>query len=201
MGIEIDKILAIDCETSGINWASGNSKCDKSVAEGFQMVSIGIVVSDTSSFKPLAEFYTEIKWNGISKWDEGAEKVHGMSKEYLEENGDDEEDALVDMLEFIIKHVDIKKPLYCLGHNVVSFDIPFLRDLLYRFDVKDIRFGQRNFDSFALSMGTVGEFNSESLFTRVGLPSRKEHNALDDAKYSLETYRRIRMAWNKMTKR
>ena len=142
--------------------------------------------------------YLEIKWNGYSKWDSKAQDVHGLTKDYLEKNGVEEEEALVMMLEFIMKHVDIKKPLYCLGHNVMSFDIPFFRDMLFRYNVEGIKFGHRHFDTFALSMGTVKEHDSNQLFKCVGLKSREEHNSLTDAKYALDTYRRINKAWNQM---
>jgi DNA polymerase III alpha subunit (gram-positive type) len=123
-----------------------------------------------------------------------------MSKEHLEKNGLKEEDALYDMVEFIMKHVDVSKPLYCLGHNLVSFDIPFFKDLLFRHEVVGITFAHRQLDTFALSMGTVQEHDSNTLFSRLGLASRGKHNALDDAKYSLEVYRKINRAWKTMLK-
>ena len=199
-GIEIDRILAMDCETSGINWDAGKSHTLATVATGQQAVSWGMVVADTKDYLPIAELYVEIKWNGKSNWDVKAERVHGMSKEYLEEHGLSEEDALYDILEFIMEHFPRNKPIYCLGHNVASFDIPFLKDLMFRHDIKGLKFGHRHFDSFALSMGTVKEFDSPTLFKRVGLPDRKDHNALEDAKYSLEVYRRLNRAWNQMLK-
>ena len=197
-GIGIDRILVLDCETSGINWESAHSHCNPNVALGYQSVAWGMVITDPAHYKPIDELYVEIKWNGKSKWDMSAEKVHKLSKEHLEEHGLSEEDALYDIIEFIMKHIDIKKPIYCMGHNVMAFDIPFFRDLLCRHNIKGLKFGHRHFDSFALSMGTVQELDSESLFNRLGLPERKTHNALEDTKYTLEVYRRIHRAWTKM---
>ena len=199
-GTKIDKILAIDCETSGLNWESGKCERPHGVAHGYQAISWGMVISDTKTFKPIDELYVEIKWNGESKWDAKAEKIHGISKEYLEENGVDEEEAIVMIVEFIMKHMDIKKPIYCLGHNVVAFDIPFLKDLFFRNGLEGVKFGHRHFDTFALSMGTVKQHDSNTLFEKVGLPARKDHNALEDAKYALESYRRISKAWDQMLK-
>jgi len=197
-GTYIDKILAMDCETSGINWDAGKSHSMSTVATGQQAVSWGLVISDTETYKPIDELYVEIKWNGISHWDTKAQEVHGLSKEHLEEHGLAEEDALYDMIEFIMKHLNIKKPIYCLGHNVASFDIPFFKDLLFRHSIKGLKFGHRHFDTFALSMGTVKQYDSPTLFNKVGLSERTTHNALDDAKMALESYRRIHLAWTKM---
>ena len=199
-GIIIDKVIAIDCETSGINFKSNRSECTESVAKNYQAVSWGLVVADAKTFKPIDELYVEVKWNGYSKWDVKAEQVHGLSKEYLEENGVDEEEALVMILEFIMKYVDIKKPLYFLGHNIMSFDIPFFKDLLNRYGIKDVKIGHRYFDTFALSMGTLKEYDSNTLFERVGYKARESHNSLDDAKYALGTYRKIQKAWTQMLK-
>jgi DNA polymerase III alpha subunit (gram-positive type) len=199
-GIHIDKILAMDCETSGINWNAGKSHSRDSVAIGQQCVSWGLIISDTATFKPIDEMYVEIKWNGKANWDVKAEKTHGLSREYLEEHGLDEEDAVVDIVEFIMQYIDIKKPIYCLGHNVATFDIPFMRDMLYRQGIKNIKFGHRCFDSFALSMGTVQEFDSNTLFERLGMKERGDHNALEDARNALDSYRLIHKAWNAMLK-
>lgn len=200
-GKQIQRVLAMDCETSGINWKAARSDCDESIARGFQSVSWGLVVADTKDYKPIDERYVEIKWNGESRWEPKAEEVHGLSKEYLEENGMDEEEAIIEMVEFIMEYFDITKPLYCLGHNVASFDIPFFRNLLYRHEVGGIRFAQRHFDTFSLSMGTVKMHDSNDLFHKVGLNTREAHNSLEDAKYSLESFRRINLAWEQMAKR
>ena len=198
MGIKIHDIIAIDCETSGMNLNANRCLNQNSVAHGYQAVSWGIVITDTETFKVKDELYVLIKWNGKSQWNAKAESIHGLSKEYLEEHGMDEEDAVVEIMEFLMKHLDITAPLYCLGHNVVSFDIPFLKDLFTRYELSDIKFGHRHLDTFALSMGTVQEFDSDTLFKRVGLKDRGEHNALEDAKNALEVYRRLNKAWTQM---
>lgn len=199
---EIDKFVALDCETSGLNWAANKSGKNESVAKGYQAVSWGLVISDVKTYKPIDELYVEIKWNGKSHWDSGAEKIHGLSKEYLEEHGmDEEEEAAVEMVEFIMKHIDISNPIYLLGHNVAGFDLPFLKDLFYRYEFEGLKFGHRHFDTFSLSMGTVKQHNSNDLFKKLGLPIREDHNALEDAKYALEVFRRINVAWNKMLER
>ena len=130
-----------------------------------------------------------------------AEAVHGMSKEYLEKHGVDEEDAVMDILEFLMEHLDITKPIFVLGHNVGTFDLPFLKDLLYRHGVEKIKFGHRCFDTFSLSMGTIKEHDSNMLFKRLGFADRNDHNALDDAKMALASFRLLNKAWTQMLER
>jgi len=196
-GIKMDRILAMDCETSGLNFSAAFSNSKDTTITGYQPVSWGFIATDLT-YKPIAELYVEIKWNGISKWDSKAESVHGLSKKYLEQNGVDEEEAVAMIVEFLMEHFDLTKPIYCLGHNVASFDLVVLKDMLARYDVPGIRFGHRHFDTFSLSMGTVKELDSNTLFKRVGLPTRGDHNALEDARHALETYRRISKIWTTM---
>lgn len=198
MSIKMKRIIAMDCETSGMNWNSGKSQYNESIAHGYQAVSWGFVISSPDDFKPIDKLYLEIKWNGTSKWDNKAESIHGLTKEYLEENGVNEEDAVVTILEFFMEYLDITKPLYFLGQNVTTFDVPFFKDLLYRYNIKDIKIGQRHFDTFALAAGTIMKYDSESIFKKLGMKGRGAHNSLQDAENALETYRRINMAWNKM---
>lgn len=199
-GVKMDRILAMDCETSGLNWDAGHSDKYASVIKGYQTVSWGFVVSDLS-YNPIDELYVEIKWDGSSKWDSRAEEIHGLSKEYLEEHGMEEEEAIIEIVEFMMRNFDLSKPIYALGHNAATFDLPIFRELLAKYEIPGIRFGHRAFDTFALSMGTVGELDSNTLFKRVGLPVREDHNSLDDAKYALESYRRINKLWKKMLKK
>jgi DNA polymerase III epsilon subunit-like protein len=191
-------IVSIDCETSGYNKKAIVSPYEGDIATGYQAVSWGLVISTPDTFKPIDQLYVEVKWNGKAKWSPKAEQVHGLSKEYLEENGVTEEEAAVDILEFLMKNLDISEPIYFLGQNAPSFDVIFFKDLLRRYDVKNIIVSSRCFDTFALSAGTIQKYKSDSMFKKVGLKERKKHNSLEDALYALETYRRINLIWKKM---
>ncbi|QDJ96399.1 DNA polymerase III epsilon subunit [Xanthomonas phage Xoo-sp13] len=180
-GSHFSKILAIDCETSGM--AFGDDPSD-----GYQMVSIGLIVSDVTTYAEIDSLYLEIKWNGESQWNVKAEEIHGLSKEYLEENGIDEEEATILIVEFIMKHFDINSAITLLGHNVVSFDKPFFKALLRKFDIK-LKISHRALDSFPVGLLAVGAFDSDELFEKIGFPPRKEHNALEDIRYTLKSYR------------
>lgn len=201
MGKTIDKIVVFDCETSGLNFAAGDLGSNELVCDGYQAVSWGMVISDVETFKPIAELYVEVKWNGESKWELKAEEVHGMSKEYLEKNGVTEEEALIEIVEFLNEHLDIKKPIYFMSHNGSSFDIWFLRQLFRKFEIKGLKVAHRHFDTFSLSMGTVMQHDSNDLFKKLGIKRSDTHNALEDAKATLESYRRIRKIWQTLMKK
>lgn len=193
---EFNTFFAFDCETSGMNKDFNNGD----IAQGYQMVSIGLVLTDLKTLKVNDELYREIKWNGVSKWDKGAEKVHGLSKEYLEENGVSEEEALAEMGAFFYDNVGLG-PIILLGQNVGVFDRPFLIDAFKKHGITDFKFAQRNIDLFSASMATIGAFTSDEIFEKTGLKARGTHNALEDAKYSLKAFRRINKSWQQLIER
>lgn len=185
---KFDKILAVDVETSGLN----RDGLDPSV--GYQIVSIGMIIADTTTFSPIDQLYLEIQWNGEAKWDGFAESIHGLSKEYLLENGLDEESAVEKIALFLDKHYGIDKAISCLGQNVSRFDVAFLRSLLAKYDVP-FKFAHRHLDTFSLSMPTIGAFSSDELFKLMGFEDRGKHNALDDAKMALKSVKIISKMW------
>lgn len=182
MGTDIEKIVAIDVETSGF------SKGDD-ITLNYQIVSIGLIVADRD-FNAIDSFYCEIKWNGTSHWDKYAEKIHGMSKEYLEEHGLTEEDAVYEITAFLLKHYNADEYIYFLGHNPRNFDVPFFTKLTNKYDVH-FKIGHRTVDSFSVGFTALGANNSDELFNFF-YKKRDEHNALDDASMSLGVCRKIK---------
>lgn len=191
------KLLAIDCETTGINYASD----DPSV--GHQAVSWGVIVADAETLKPIDELYVEIKWNEESKaakaadpeFGAGASNIHGLTSEYLEENGIPEDEAVMLIANLILQHWGPTSAIKTLGHNVHMFDVPFLRAMFRRHDI-DIPIGSRHYDSNSIGFCTVGAVTSDDLFATMGFDDRNGHNALEDARMALESCRRIRVLWN-----
>ena len=184
---KFDKFLAIDLETSGMSFTTD----DPSNAYEYQIVSIGLIVSNPTNYKEEASIYREIRWNGTSEWNAKAEEIHGLSKEHLEEVGLDEEDAVADILEFILEHFDSTKPIVLMGHNVVSFDKPFFKALLRKYGV-NLKFSHRALDSFPVGLLTVDAYDSDELFENMGFPARKAHNALEDIQLTLKAFRGIK---------
>jgi DNA polymerase III epsilon subunit-like protein len=185
--LTVDKVLAVDLETSGISF---QTKLDPSDNYRYQILSIGAIVTDTKDFQPIEKFYIEIKMNGTSEWQMGAERIHGMSEQYLEENGVVEEEALADFVEFVMRHFDMSKPIVLLGHNVSSFDRQFLLSLMKKYDL-DFRISSRAIDSATLALVALEARNSDEMFDALGLPPRGKHNALEDIEMTLKVVRVI----------
>lgn len=192
-------ILAIDSETTGLSFGVD----DPSI--GHQAVSWGVVVADADTLLPVKKLYLEIKWNEESKaarkkdptFGEYAQKIHGLSYEYLEEHGIDEADAVVEIVNLILEYWGPNVQVKTLGHNVVSFDIPFLKAMLRRHEI-DVPFGSRHYDTNAMGFVTVGSYTSDALFSAMGYDTRAGHNALEDTMLALNCARRIRTLWDDM---
>lgn len=189
-----DFLLAIDCETTGLKFNSDNAD------EGHQAVSWGIIVADATTLKPIEELYVEIMWNEQSlaaaakdpTFGKKAEQIHGLTFEYLEKNGITEEEAVTKIGELILKYWGPEVSIRTLGHNVHLFDLFFLRSMFRRHGI-ELKFGNRHYDTNSVGFVTLGTFNSDDLFQKVGFEMRGEHNALDDARMALESARRIRV--------
>lgn len=181
---KFNKFLAIDCETTGISQGLDPSK-------DHQSISWGLVVSDVNTFLPIDELYLEIKWDGKSNWDEKAYKIHGMSKDYLEKNGLNEIEAVEEISNFILENFDIDDTIVLMGHNVGSFDVFFLKKLLYKNGIM-LNFSHRYLDTFSAGFAAFQTFDSNELFELLEMQRSEYHDALEDAKFSLEVFRRIR---------
>lgn len=189
-----DFLLAIDCETTGLTFNSDYADA------GHQAVSWGIIVADAQTLKPIEELYVEIKWNEQSRaarqkdstFGVRAEQIHGLTFDYLEENGIDESEAVLKIGELILKYWGPEVSIRTLGHNVHLFDLFFLRSMFRRHGI-ELKFGNRHYDTNSVGFVTLGTFNSDDLFQKMGFETRGAHNALDDAKMALESARRIRV--------
>lgn len=186
-----ERLLFIDCETSGLAYNSPDPSYDEATGKTYQAVSWGLVVADAKTLKAIERLYVEVKWDGKSEWSTSAERVHGLSLAYLEENGVTEEEAVVEIAELILKYWGPEGVVCVGGHNVGSFDLHFLRRILTDNGIH-VKFGSRVVDTNSIGFGTFGTFNSDDLFETVGVPARAEHNALADADAARVTVQRIR---------
>ena len=194
----MEKILAIDCETTGLAQGSLNPVYDTENNKRYQSIAWGLIVASATTFKPIEKLYVEIKWDGESEWSKQAEGVHGLSKKYLNEHGVDEISAIEQIGSLIMKHFG-DGSVSLLGHNVATFDRYFLRDLFERNGIK-LKISNRLIDTYSVGLCTLGTFNSDDLFESVGLPDRdpEKHNALTDTEYALESMRRIHVAFQNL---
>lgn len=189
MSSQIKYILGMDCETSGMAFASETSATnpDPSVnptANGtYQSVSWGLVVCDMTTMRLVDELYVEIQWDGESLWSSKAEKVHGLTKEYLQQHGKTSEDAACDIYDFIIKWwPDPKVAIPTMGHNIASFDHWFFRRLMSKFNLMPT-LGNRVIDTNTIGIVCFNAYTSNELYELVGV-KRTSHNSLEDIKAS-----------------
>lgn len=192
-----NKFLTIDCETTGFCKNSLNPVVNNEQNEQYQAIAWGIVVTDTTTYTPIEKYYFEIKYDGVSTWSNEAQKVHGLSIDYLEQHGITEEEFVVAFSEIVLKHFGPDSCVYLAGNNVSTFDYPFLYHTLSKHDVY-IKFGHRQIDVTSVALIVLNTFTSKETFELLAL-NRDEykHNALEDALCSLSTLRAI----NKLSKR
>jgi hypothetical protein len=196
-----DKVLALDVETSGLMRGSGNPCINLETGEYYQMVSVGMAIADTETLKPIDTLYVEIKWDTHSLWSASAEKKHGLSKAYLEENGVGDVVALSQIVDFVSTYWNVNaeyskdRIVHCLGTNIASFDMFFLRDLFDKYTVPFFPVSNQVIDTNTIGWATMGMFTSDKLFEAIGI-KRDKHNSLEDALLSLEAARRVRKMCN-----
>jgi DNA polymerase III epsilon subunit-like protein len=179
-------LLALDVETTGLCFSGTNPAYNAETGEKYQMVSAGLIVVDANTLKPIKTLYVEIQWDGKSIWNDKAEKVHGLSKAYLAENGVTSEDACVQIAELLLEYWGPDGVVSLLGHNVATFDKFFLDQLMKDHGI-EIKFGNRHIDSHSCAY-------TDDAFEYVGVV-RNDHNALEDAYASLKVIQTIRHLW------
>lgn len=193
----IEKFLMLDAETSGFAYNEDDPSIDSKTGEEYQAVSWGLIVASAETLKPIEELYLEVKWNGVSQWSKGAEKIHGLSLAHLEKNGVESEQAALQIGQLILKHWGPDSPVHLGGHNVASFDLWFLRRQLRRHGLTMVKFGNKFIDTNPVGFTCLRTHNSDDLFEAVGIPARGAHNALEDARNALKSLRVIRSIYDK----
>lgn len=184
-----NRILCIDWETSGSTF-----KSYEETFKQYQGISFGAVIADAQTFEPIDTLYREIKFDGSKyEWSPEAEKIHGLSREYLEENGVSAEEAATDLAEFIFNTWNTQKVMF-LGHNP-WFDIEATKQLLEQFDVMPDLY-HVVLDTSAAAFITTGLYKSNDVFKFFTGAERAAHNALDDALITVNTAQNIRLLMN-----
>jgi hypothetical protein len=89
-------LLGLDCATTGIAFGSFDPSYDSKTKQKYQAISWGFVVANADTLRPVDELYLEIQWGQVSAWDEGAARVHGLTKQRLAKHGLTSEQAAVE---------------------------------------------------------------------------------------------------------
>lgn len=198
-----NRILVFDTETTGLCTNADNPAYNPETGEKHQIVSIGMIVADAQTFETIDELYVEIKWNDDSldqrekdpSFGKRAEEIHGLTLEYLEDNGVDEEQAVIMIGEFILKHF-ADENIRTAAHNGATFDVPFLKTLFRKYQI-ELKFGNRHCDTWSIGFATFETYNSDDLFAECGFDARGDHNALEDARMALESLKIVRTIFKK----
>lgn len=169
--------LMFDCETSGSSFTEPSSK-------NHQAISFGLIAYNTRTFEAIDDLYVEIKFNEMRyKWDEGAERCHGLSRGHLAANGLEPEAAVITIGEWLLKNFGPSPTLLMSGHNV-NFDVEFLRQLFNDFEMQ-LKTHHVTIDTAALFFPIIGSYKADDIFDFCGFEKRGSHNALEDAYLTL----------------
>jgi oligoribonuclease (3'-5' exoribonuclease) len=174
--------LAIDWETSGYSIPN--------YAEKHQGISFGAIIFDIETFEPVESLYREVKFRDDKYlWDDGAEKIHGISRAHLSQHGISQEEAATELGNLVLKYIGTDK-VVLLGHRVY-FDEAFTNQLMDSVELK-FNYDPIRLDSAAISLAFLHMTRSDMIFETMGYPARGAHNALDDIKMTLGTIRMLK---------
>ena len=181
--------LCIDWETTGSDYEGKSHK-------KYQGIAFGAAIFNTETFEPVETLYRELKFDDTKyEWTDGAEKVHGLSREYLEANGVSREEALTDLLDLIIRYIGSESKILFLGHNV-DFDIDFTVQLAEDFGIP-LQIHHVKLETSGASFIAIGKYKSDEVFEFfTGEKREGKHNALDDALMALECVRAMRAVFD-----
>jgi DNA polymerase III epsilon subunit-like protein len=173
--------LAIDFETTGYSLPH--------YAERHQGVSFGALIFDIERLTVVDTLYCEIKYDPKYAWEDTAEKIHGLTRDYLSKHGVTQAEAAEQLALMVHKYMGTEN-VVVLGHRP-HFDIAFL-DQLFDSIGFAFKYDPIKLDTAAFGLVMLGMTKSDDLFDAVGLPPRGKHDALEDIIYTLESLRQIR---------
>lgn len=180
--------LCIDWETSGSDF-DGDSTVDH------QGIAFGAAIFKLDTFEIVDKMKRYVKFNAQKyKWTTQAEKIHGISRDFLNENGISQKEAAEDLANLVFAYFGPAPKVMVLGHNV-DFDIAFTKQLLVPYDVM-FKIHHVKLDTSVCGLIAFGKFKSDELFEMVGLEKRGDHDPLQDVEYTIELAKSIRLLIN-----
>lgn len=184
--------LCIDWETTGSEFG-GDSTIN------YQGIAFGAIIFNTETFEEVESIYCELQFDDDKyKWTEGAQKIHGLSREHLAEHGMTREEGLTALLDLIMRYIGAESKIFFLGHNV-DFDIDFTLQLARDFGI-DLKIHHVKLETSGAAFIAIGKYRSNDVFEFfTGKIREGSHNALDDARMALETVRNMRAVFDAAT--
>jgi DNA polymerase-3 subunit alpha (Gram-positive type) len=180
-----DYFVFIDLETTGFN--------------PYHDDIIEIAISDSNgnefetlvkSKKPLSPKITEIT---------------KITDDMLSEKGVNQEDALNGMIEFLVNqwHLNRRNRLFLIGHNILAFDLPFIKQSLKRYNIlqSEVIDEFQIIDTMRMSQYILPERYSHSMFSLSDFLKLKiggaAHRAMNDVKMLKLIFPQLRHLYEK----
>lgn len=174
------RYIIFDLETTGLNTAK-----DEPV-----QVFMGSAEPDYSLFVEELQIYCY----GRAKHTSEAEKVHGLSRDWLQKHGVPASSAAKQVTEFIWRN----QPCILVGHNAMNFDYPMLHNWLGRYIPG--RFKHPPWCGVLDTMHLLNAFRGGRKWARLDVAakfldipiSRDLHDAREDGLLTWKIFRRLR---------
>jgi DNA polymerase III epsilon subunit-like protein len=178
------RVIFIDWETTGIpdeDWTYFN---------GPQGIQLGLVAADTDDFEEIDRTSFMVRYSIDHDWSESAERIHGITRSRLVNEGLSWVEAMELFHDFASKNCGGSK-LRFGGHNT-SFDIGFVRQLFAKSRASGwtgptYSIDHRVLDSMSLAT-IMGFSGSDDMFRYLGA-TRGRHDALEDAGLALKAFK------------
>lgn len=192
--------LWMDWETSGADFGTPYEE----QAKRFQGISVGLVIADNETFEEVDAIKIDIIFDeNTYEWQDKAQSIHGLTREFLRENGVSQEDAAVAVIEFVTKYFGqdviyllemgephMKAKVALGGHNL-EFDVAHLKHLLEQagFGIADHHV---RLNTATIGFVATGLYKSDDLFQFFGADAREDHDSLEDTRQALAVARGVK---------
>lgn len=165
-----NNIVAFDLETTGLNTQTDH------------IIQIGLVKFNKSTYEELGHIMFYIKPETNFSIDPYAQEKHGISKDFVIENGVLLRDVWGEISEFI-GDCDI------LSYNGNSFDVPMLYNNLKRYNLEFDFISRKYYDSMVVERKRIQYKLSETYKRYTGKELEDAHDALADVRATVQVFK------------